>query len=95
MREFSFATLWMINTLFLTLDNDRYSESLDEYFFYDRLNGRDYFPDAVQGEVCAFLGPIADDEIRRMMVDARAARASEQESRGLPGRFAATLGVER
>ena len=55
----------------LTPDNDRYNESLDEYSFYDGLNGRERYPDAVQAEVDVFVEPITDDEMRRMVVRAR------------------------
>ena len=72
----------------LTLDNDRYNESLEEYSL---LNGRDRFPDAAQGEVHAFAEPIADGEMRRMVVNTRAACAPEEESRGLQRRVSETF----
>ena len=46
-----------------------------ECSFDDKLNGRDRFPDPVQGEVQAFAEPIADDDMRHMVVDAGAACA--------------------
>ena len=58
----------------LAPDTDRCNESRGEYCFDDRLNGRDRFPGTVQGEVHVFAEPIAD-EMRHMVVDARAACA--------------------
>ena len=77
----------------LTSDNDQYNESVDEYSFYEQLNGRDRNPDAVQDEMHDLLKPIADDEMRRTVVDARAACASEQEQKGLQRRVSDSVFV--
>ena len=55
------------------------------------MNGRDRYPDAFLGEGHTFAGPDAGKEMLRMVVDARAACGSEQESRGLQGRVSDTL----
>ena len=63
--------------LVLASENVRYNESLDEYSFYNMLNGLDRYPDTIQWEVRAFAKLITDDEMRYVVVDTGAACAKQ------------------
>ena len=60
-----------MNTLFSRLTLIGTMNLWTSTLFYDRLHGRDRYPDAVQEGLHVFAEPIADDEMRRMVLQSK------------------------